>query len=265
MSSSVVQGDWAGSTVALGRSAMKDRVASQGPLTGGSILLVEDDPNIQRSISYQLGRQGYRVTCCADGEHGLEEALTRRYAVVVLDVMLPKLDGFRVCQQVREAHPQQPIIMISARDSDLDKITGLEYGADDYVAKPFSPAELEARIRALRRRAGGAQEAESAGVIRCADVELDCGRHELRTQGEAIRLTPKEMALLRLLMSSPGRVFTRENLLAQVWGYSHPGYHRAVDAHINRLKTKLHARLGANPAWLEGVYGVGYRFLDPGA
>jgi len=240
----------------LGKSVLRDRHAASGQPASGSILLVEDDPNIQRSISYQLGRQGYRVTCCADGERGLEEALTRRYAVLVLDVMLPKLDGFRVCQQVREASP---------RDSDLDKITGLEYGADDYVAKPFSPAELEARIRALRRRAGGplgANGVDAAAVIACAGVELDCSRHELRANGEAIRLTPKEMALLRLLISSPGRVFTRENLLAQVWGYTHPGYHRAVDAHINRLKTKLHARLGATPAWLEGVYGVGYRFRE---
>lgn len=249
----------------LGKSVMRDRHAASGQPASGSILLVEDDPNIQRSISYQLGRQGYRVTCCADGERGLEEALTRRYAVLVLDVMLPKLDGFRVCQQVREASPRQLIIMISARDSDLDKITGLEYGADDYVAKPFSPAELEARIRALRRRAGGplgANGVDAAALIACAGVELDCSRHELRANGEAIRLTPKEMALLRLLISSPGRVFTRENLLAQVWGYTHPGYHRAVDAHINRLKTKLHARLGATPAWLEGVYGVGYRFRE---
>ena len=230
---------------------------------GTRVLLIEDDPNIQRSICYQLNRQGYQVTCCSDGERGLEEALGADYGVLLLDVMLPKLDGLRICQRVRQERPQQLIILISARDSDLDKITGLEYGADDYLAKPFSPAELEARIRALRRRAGAALQLAQAAVIEAGGLTLDCGRHELRTATGRVRLTPKELALLRLLMSAPGRVFTRENLLAQVWGFSHPGYHRAVDAHINRLKTKLQAHIGTAPTWLEGVYGVGYRFRDP--
>ncbi|MGH9481230.1 MAG: response regulator transcription factor [Terriglobales bacterium] len=229
---------------------------------GSSILLVEDDRNIQRSVSYQLQRQGYKVTCCEDGERGLEEALRRRYSVAVLDVMLPRLDGLSLCKQLRSKRPDQPIILISARGSDLDKITGLEFGADDYLAKPFSPAELEARIRALRRRVGEKSDSHHP-LLEVGEMVLDRERRQLRIGGGAVRLTPKEMALLRLLMSAPGRVFTRENLLAQVWGLSYDGYHRAVDAHINRLKAKLERELGACPDWLEGVYGVGYRIRDP--
>lgn len=230
---------------------------------GASVLLVEDDRHIQRSVSYQLQRQGYKVTCCGDGDEGLEEALRRRYSVVVLDVMLPRLDGLSLCKELRAKRPEQPIILISARGSDLDKITGLEFGADDYVAKPFSPAELEARIRALRRRMGAVAEASQPALMKVGGVVLDRDRHQLRVDGVTVRLTPKEMALLRLLMSAPGRVFTRENLLAQVWGFSYDGYHRAVDAHINRLKNKLEKELGSLPEWLEGVYGVGYRMRDP--
>lgn len=239
--------------------------ASRTTMRGATVLLVEDDRNIQRSISFQLQRQGYRVTCCGDGESGLAEALKRFYSVVVVDVMLPQLDGLSLCKQVRQARPGQPLILISARSSDLDKITGLEFGADDYLAKPFSPAELEARIRALCRRANAAvMNMDDAAVLEVGEVTLDCGRHEVRVKGVNVRLTPKELALLKLLMGAPGRVFTRENLLAQVWGISSPSYHRAVDAHINRLKTKLATQAGVTADWLEGVYGAGYRFREPG-
>ena len=231
----------------------------------GTVLLIEDDPSIQRSINFQLSREGYRVRCCGDGERGLEEALHTCYDVLLLDIMLPKLDGLHICQQVRRVRPQQMIVMVSARDSDLDRITGLEYGADDYLGKPFSPAELVARLRALRRRAEAAGGAPAEEMIAAGGVVLDCARHELRAAGMTVRLTPKELHLLRLLMSAPGRVFTRENLLAQVWGSSYPGYHRAVDAHITRLRAKLGAQLGAPPTWLEGVYGAGYRFTPPAA
>jgi len=230
---------------------------------GATVLLVEDDRHIQRSVSYQLQRQGYKVTCCDDGERGLEDSLRHRYSVVVLDVMLPKLDGLSLCKELRAKRPEQPIILISARGSDLDKITGLEFGADDYLSKPFSPAELEARIRALRRRMGAVAEINQPALMEVGGMVLDRDRHQLRVGGVTVRLTPKEMALLRLLMSAPGRVFTRENLLAQVWGFSYDGYHRAVDAHINRLKSKLEKELGDMPEWLEGVYGVGYRIRDP--
>ncbi|HWG38151.1 MAG TPA: response regulator transcription factor [Terriglobales bacterium] len=226
----------------------------------GSVLLVEDDRNIQRSLSYQLQRQGYKVTSHFDGESGLEEALRNRFTVVVLDVMLPRLDGLSLCKQLRAARRDQAIILISARGSDLDKITGLEFGADDYLAKPFSPAELEARIRALRRRT--AAEAASE-LIEVGGVTLDPERYQLKVGEVIVRLTPKEMGLLKILMGSPGRVFPREYLLAQAWGFSYDGYHRAVDAHINRLKVKLYDQLGEPADWLEAIYGVGYRVRDP--
>lgn len=236
-----------------------------GSVRGATVLLIEDDRNIQRSISFQLQRQGYRVTCCQDGETGLAEALRRQYSAVVVDVMLPLLDGLSLCKQVRRERPGQPLILISARNSDLDKITGLEFGADDYLSKPFSPAELEARIRALCRRtqASGFM-TEAGGVLAVGEVLLDVSRHEARVGHAAVRLTPKELALLRLLMGAPGRVFTRENLLAQVWGVSSPSYNRAVDAHINRLKAKLAQISPPGQTWVEGVYGAGYRFCEPG-
>jgi len=225
------------------------------------ILLVEDDRLLQRSLGHQLQRQGYKLTCRDDGESGLEESLRHAYGVVVLDVMLPKMDGLSLCKELRARRPQQPIVLISARGSDLDQITGLEFGADDYLAKPFSHALLEARIRALLRRSAP----PAPAILAVGGVVLDRDRHQLRVDSVTVRLTPKEMALLRLMMSAPGRVFTRECLLAQVWGLSHDGYHRAVDAHINRLRNKLEKALGSMPAWLEGVYGVGYRFAPPPA
>lgn len=238
-----------------------EREASSGAC---SILLIEDDAYIQRSVGFQLERQGYRVTCIADGEDGLEEALIHEYAVVVVDVMLPRLDGLNLCRRLRRARPEQPIIIVSARGSELDKIAGLEFGADDYLGKPFSVLELEARIRALRRRVGISQERGPA-VIEVGGVRLDRAQHEVRVGGIAVRLTPKELALLTILMSSPGRAFTRENLLAQVWGTSNAGYHRAVDANVLRLRNKIGESLGTPPTWLEAIYGVGYRFRDPTA
>ncbi|MGH9415920.1 MAG: response regulator transcription factor [Terriglobales bacterium] len=228
------------------------------------ILLIEDDKHIQRSVSYQLHRQGYKVVCQDDGESGLHEALQHRFDVVVVDVMLPKLDGLSVCKQLRGQRPQQPIILVSARGSELDKITGLEFGADDYLAKPFSPAELEARIRALRRRVGIAAAAAAPALVCVGNLVLDADRYQLRAGDAVVRLTPKELKLLRLMMTAPGRIFTRENLLAQIWGCTYDGYQRAVDAHINRLKSKLQKQLGQPATWLESVYGVGYRVRDPG-
>lgn len=228
------------------------------------VLLVEDDRHIQRSIAFQLQHQGYRVICREDGESGLSAALRHNFSVVVLDVMLPKLDGLHLCQQLRQSRKDLPIIIISARGSDTDKISGLEYGADDYLAKPFSPAELEARIRALRRRSSPAG-TEVAEVTRLGAIVLDEGRCQVTVDGVVVRLTPKEQALLRLLLKAPGRVFTRENLLAQVWGLAYDGYHRAVDAHIARLKAKLTEQVGEPPEWLETIYGVGYRVREPGS
>ncbi|MHB8734901.1 MAG: response regulator transcription factor [Terriglobales bacterium] len=228
-----------------------------------AILLIEDDRHIQRSISYQLSRQGYQVTCCEDGEEGLEKALQGQHQVVILDIMLPRLDGLSICKRLRGTFPELPIIITSARGTDLDKITGLEFGADDYLSKPFSPAELEARIRAVRRRAQSGSEGPQPRLLELGQVTLDRDRRLVRVAGEPIRLTPKEFELLHLLMQHPGRVFTRESLLSHIWGYAYDGYNRAIDAHINRLRSKLQEPLAGGPELIEAVYGVGYRFREP--
>lgn len=226
-----------------------------------SVLFIEDDRHIQRSVSYQLSRQGYSVTCCDDGEEGLERALRGQHQVIILDIMLPKLDGLSICKRIRATRPDLPIIITSARGTDLDKITGLEFGADDYLAKPFSPLELEARIRAVRRRQA-ALEAGKARQLALGPVMLDYDRREVRIKGEPVKLTPKEFELLHLLMQSPGRVFSREALLAHIWGYAYDGYNRAIDAHVMRLRSKLQERLGNELELIEAVYGVGYRFRE---
>ena len=234
---------------------------SPGPT---SVLLIEDDRHIQRSISYQLSRQGYSVTCCDNGEEGLERALRGTYQVIILDVMLPRLDGLSICKRIRAVFPDLPIIITSARGGEVDRISGLEFGADDYVVKPFSPVELESRIRAVRRRL-----MKSDGsmipprVLSCGGVSLDCDRRSVVVEGEVIRLTAKEFELLRLLMSHPGRVFTREALLTQIWGYAYDGYNRAIDSHMNRIRIKLQERVGGHAQFIEAVYGVGYRFRAP--
>ncbi len=228
-----------------------------------TVLLVEDDRHIQRSVSYQLTRQGYDVTCCEDGEEALERALQGRFQVIILDIMLPRLDGLSICKRVRAAFPDLPVIITSARGTDLDKIAGLEFGADDYLAKPFSPAELEARIRAVRRRLGyGVDSARRQFAI--GDVVLDCDRRQIKIGETTCHLTPKEFEMMSLLMQAPGRVFTRETLLSQIWGYAYDGYNRAVDAHLHRLRTKLMECAPDRPELVEAIYGVGYRFRVPG-
>jgi DNA-binding response OmpR family regulator len=223
------------------------------------VLFIEDDKHIQRSVSYQLNKQGYAVTCSDDGEDGLDRALKGQFEVVILDVMLPHLDGLTVCKRIRASFPDLPIIITSARGTDLDKITGLEFGADDYISKPFSPAELEARIRAVRRRMLAAIEANQFRKLTIGPIVLETDRHEVRVEDRLIRLTPKEFEVLHLLMRYPGKVFSREALLAHVWGYAYDGYNRAIDAHINRLRTKLIVGMKEKIDIIESVYGVGYR------
>lgn len=225
------------------------------------VLLVEDDRYIQRSISFQLSRQGYHVTVCGDGEDGLEHALRGVYQVVILDIMLPRLDGLTACRRIRAAYPALPIIITSARGSEMDRVAGLEYGADDYLAKPFSPTELEARIRAVRRRLRAGQEAEEASqVLQRGPISLDCAKREVRARGERVLLARREFELLRLLMRNPGRVFTRDALLTQIWGHAYDGYNRSIDSHLSRLR-RLFRGYGFD--CIETVWGVGYRFAAP--
>jgi DNA-binding response OmpR family regulator len=220
------------------------------------ILVVDDEAKITDLISSYLEREGYQVTTAADGEAALEVFRREQPDLILLDLMLPKLNGYEVCREIR-AQSRVPIIMLTARDEEPDKIVGLELGADDYITKPFSPREVVARVRAVLRRAE-ADEPE-AKIIRAGDIEINQNRHEVKKKGETIELTPTEFKLLSTLADSPRRVFTRLQLVEEVQGYSFEGYERTIDAHIKNLRQKIEDD-PKNPSMIGTVYGVGYRF-----
>ena len=223
------------------------------------IVLVDDDANLRHTLGYALRQEGFEVFAAEDGERGLEAFHQSRPDVVLLDVMLPNLDGFEVCRRIRK-ESDVPILMLTARDTELDKVVGLELGADDYLAKPFSTRELVARVRALLRRtrqpaAPVGERLESAGLL------LDAVRHRVTLEGREISLKPKEFDLLEFFMAHPGQVFGREQLLASVWGYDFAGDSRTVDTHVKTLREKLDDD-AERPLWIDTVRGVGYRFRE---
>jgi len=223
------------------------------------LVLVDDDANLRHTLGYTLRQEGFEVISAGDGERGLEMFRQSRPDVVVLDVMLPKLDGFEVCRRIRR-ESDVPILMLTARDTELDKVVGLELGADDYLAKPFSTRELVARVRALLRRTRQAvapvgERLESEGLL------LDAGRHRVTLDSREIALKPKEFDLLAFFMAHPGQVFGREQLLASVWGYDFAGDSRTVDTHVKTLREKL-GDDAERPHWIDTVRGVGYRFRE---
>ena len=222
-----------------------------------TILLVDDEPSIIQLVRMYLEREGFRTASVADGEKAIEAADRLKPALIVLDVMLPKLDGFEVCRALRGRGNQVPIIMLTARDEDIDKIIGLELGADDYLTKPFNPRELVARIKAILRRADRPA-AESAGApVHFADLTIDSTRRELLCGGHPVDLRAQEFDLLLTLAGQPGRVFTREQLLEKAWGFEYYGQTRTVDVHIAQLRKKL----SASAAKIETVTGVGYKLV----
>jgi DNA-binding response OmpR family regulator len=230
------------------------------------VLVVEDDPDIGRLVSIQLAELNCETRLVADGLTGLAEAETGRYQLVILDLMLPRMDGLQICRRLRAGQHYTPILMLTAKSSELDRVLGLELGADDYLTKPFSVLELAARIKAIFRRielmtAPVASKAASADHIEAGDLQLDLLRHEARIGGRPVELTAKEFELLAHFARSPGRVFTRAQLLDQVWGYSHSGYEHTVNSHINRLRNKIEAD-PANPRYIQTVWGVGYKFAE---
>jgi two-component system response regulator MtrA len=218
------------------------------------VLLVEDDSSIRETTALGLEAAGFRVTGAADGREGLAEFRSRPYDLVVLDVMLPVLDGLEVCRQIRR-ESQVPILMLSARNDTVDVVVGLEVGADDYVTKPFELAELVARVRAAIRRAASSNESQALAV---GDLELDPAAHRVRKGGSEVLLTATEFRLLLELARRPGQVFTRELLLQRVWGYEYLGDSRLVDVAVQRLRSKIEDD-PSRPRLIGTVRGVGYR------
>ena len=224
------------------------------------ILVVDDEKVLVKGISFNLRNEGYEVDCGYDGEQAVEMARANRYDLIILDLMMPKIDGLEACVKIRE-FSNVPIIMLTARSEDADKIIGLESGADDYMTKPFNILELKARIRAMLRRAGmtaNAAEQNAAGETLHADhVELDIAKRIAIKSGQNVELTVREFDLMELLMRNPGRVYSRERLLDLVWGYEYEGDIRVVDVNIRRLREKLELDPG-NPALILTKWGVGY-------
>lgn len=224
------------------------------------ILVVDDEKLIVKGIKFSLEQDGMEVDSAFDGEEALNLIKTGNYDLVVLDVMLPKMDGLEVCQQTRE-FSQVPIIMVTAKGEDMDKIMGLEYGADDYITKPFNILELKARIKAILRRSvkKSAPVKEAAKTLKIRELELEYESRRVFIDGKETNLTAKEFDLLELFMENPGKVYSRENLLDTVWGYDYPGDVRTVDVHVRRLREKIEAN-PSEPKYIFTKWGVGYYF-----
>jgi DNA-binding response OmpR family regulator len=229
--------------------------------TASTILLVDDEEAVQKLLTYPLEREGFRVVPALDGEEALRRFSEEHVDLVVLDVMLPKLDGLEVCKRLR-AQSSVPIIMLTARDDEFDKVLGLELGADDYITKPFSIREFRSRVRALLRRVAAPRPAvPEVSVIETGDVRIDLARRNVEVDGRDVQLTYVEFELLRLLASNPGVVFSRQRLLEALWGGSDYREPRTIDVHVRHLREKLEPD-PAEPQWILTVRGAGYRFRE---
>ena len=221
------------------------------------ILVVDDERVMVKGIKFNLENEGYQVDTGSDGEEAVDKARTGQFDLIILDLMMPKIDGLQACMKIRECS-NVPVIMLTAKSEDTDKIIGFECGADDYITKPFNILELKARIRALLRRAGAAaQQQREADRLTQGAITLDLSERAAWRDGEQVELTAKEFDLMSLLMQNPGRVYSRENLLNLVWGYEYIGEFRTVDVHIRRLREKLEPD-PANPEHILTKWGVGY-------
>lgn len=223
------------------------------------ILVVDDEKLIVKGLRFSLEQDDMEVDCAYDGEEALKLAKENAYDMILLDVMLPKVDGFQVCQQIRD-FSEVPIIMLTAKGDDMDKILGLEYGADDYITKPFNILEVKARIKAIMRRTGrkSMKVQESKKIVK-GDMQIDCESRRVMIGEKEINLTAKEFDLLELLAMNPNKVYSRENLLNIVWGYEYPGDARTVDVHIRRLREKVETN-PSDPKYVYTKWGVGYYF-----
>ena len=223
------------------------------------VLVVDDEKLIVKGLRFSLEQDDMEVDCAYDGEEALEMVKRKEYDMILLDVMLPKYDGFEVCQQIRE-YSDVPIIMLTAKGDDMDKILGLDYGADDYITKPFNILEVKARIKAIMRRVSKRDKnQENEKVIVKGEMKIDCESRRVIIGEKEINLTAKEFDLLELLAMNPGKVYSRENLLNIVWGYEYPGDARTVDVHIRRLREKIEKN-PSDPKYVHTKWGVGYYF-----
>ncbi len=224
------------------------------------VLVVDDEKNIVKGIMFSLKQDGMQVDAAYDGEEALNFVRENEYDIILLDVMLPKLSGFEVCQQIRE-FSDVPVIMLTAKGDDMDKILGLEYGADDYITKPFNILEVKARIKAIMRRSArtSSREAKHPQVIEMGMLKLDMEGKRAYIAGREINLTAREFDVLELLATHPGKVYSREELLNLVWGKDYPGDERTVDVHIRRLREKIEES-PSNPRYVHTKWGVGYYF-----
>jgi len=228
------------------------------------ILVIEDEDPLARLVELHLGDAGHTVTRAADGQSGLRLATSDKFDLIVLDLMLPGVDGLEICQRIRQQPSYTPVLMLTAKSSELDRVLGLEVGADDYLTKPFSVRELVARVKAILRRVEAlSNKSEESAVLTAGDLEIDAQRRRVVQNTLELRLTAKEFDLLLHFARHPGRVYSRAELLDQVWGYGHGGYEHTVNSHINRLRSKIEAD-PTQPCHILTVWGVGYKFAEPG-
>ena len=225
------------------------------------VLVVDDEKLIVKGIRFSLEQDGMEVDCAYDGEEALKMAQGNEYDMILLDIMLPKMDGFEVCQAIRE-FSDMPIVMLTAKGDDMDKILGLDYGADDYITKPFNILEVKARIKAIMRRTSGPREKkETSSIVEKGDLRLDCDSRRLFILGKEVNLTAKEFDLLELLVKNENKVYSRENLLGLVWGKDYPGDVRTVDVHVRRLREKIETN-PSEPKYVHTKWGVGYYYYQ---
>jgi DNA-binding response OmpR family regulator len=230
------------------------------------VLLVEDDPDITRLVRLHLEDTGYYVQVAENGDDGYDLAAGGKFDLIILDLMLPGIDGLDICRRLRSSEVYTPILMLTAKSTEIDRVIGLEMGADDYLTKPFSIRELVARVKAIFRRVDALGSGGEGGgdTIRAGGIAIDQGRHTVTVDGRDVHLTAREFDLLVHFARSPGRVYTRAQLLDSVWGYGYDGFEHTVNTHINRLRAKIEEN-PEKPRFIETVWGVGYRFAETAA
>ncbi len=230
-------------------------------IPGKRVLIVDDNKSIRTTVADYLGDKGYEVLQAADGIKGLDYGLSSSADLIILDVVMPGIDGVKLCQLLREKGVTTPIIMLTEKATILDKEAGYNVGADDYLAKPFNPRELELRIEALQKRTAAKSQQPDKKVVKLGEVEIDFTRHEVKVDGKEVALTPIEFNILKLLASAPGYVYSRQDLLSAIWDTAYEGYKRNIDPHVNRLRTKIEEN-PKRPKYILTVWGVGYKFND---